>query len=104
MNKFKRFLSLLACAPLFLSSCIMNNGLCTCLEPKDLNFDGLCDTCGNPIEGMCVHQDENGDHICDICGEEIIDPEVGPADHRQIVSLGAVTAPEKILVGATLSP
>ena len=105
MGKFKKLLTLLACAPLFLSGCVMNNGLCTCEEPKDLNFDGLCDVCGLAIEGMCVHQDENGDHICDICGEEIVDPSVGPQEHKEIKDLGAVTPlVDKVLVGATLSP
>ena len=93
--KNKKFLSLLLVAPIFLASCVHNNGMCECVKKVDENDDGLCDVCGKQIEGKCVHKDENGDHICDICGIEL--------PHELVAkSLGKVTTPELIMVGETL--
>ena len=92
----KKFLSLLLIAPLFLGSCVRNNGMCECVEKIDANHDGLCDTCNKQIEGLCVHKDEDGDHVCDICGTELTFEAVA-------VSLGNVTLPETIEIGATLT-
>ena len=104
MNKFKKILTLLMAAPLFLGSCVINNGLCTCESKIDANNDGLCDTCGKGIEGLCVHEDHDGDKICDICGEEIYDPSQGETPTPQptektFVGLGEVTVLKEFVIG-----
>ena len=79
MNKIKKLLVLLAVAPLFLGSCIRNNGYCSCDEStvKDENNDGYCDICGLPIVGFCHHEDKDEDGYCDICGHDMNEPEGG---------------------------
>ena len=39
---------MLTAAPLFLASCIMNNGIC--YTHKDANNDGICDVCGATVK------------------------------------------------------
>ena len=79
MKKFKKLLVLLAVAPLFLGSCVRNNGYCSCDEStvKDENNDGYCDICGLPIVGFCHHEDKDEDGYCDICGHDMNEPEGG---------------------------
>lgn len=71
MKKHSNLLKILLISPLFLASCIKNNGLCFCANPVDKDEDGLCDTCGLPIEGACVHIDEDKDGYCDKCGGKL---------------------------------
>ena len=73
MTKIKKLLALLVISPLFLGSCVKNNGYCACSETevKDENNDGICDICGLPIVGFCQHEDKDDDGYCDICGREI---------------------------------
>ncbi len=82
MNKFKKLLALLVVSPLFLGSCVRNNGYCYCDEKtvKDENDDGICDICGLPIAGYCHHEDADGDGYCDICGHDMNTPEGGDDD------------------------
>ena len=101
MNKFKRFLKTLLVAPLFLSACVLNNGLCMCEDKVDANNDGLCDICGKQIEGLCVHEDKDQDGVCDICGEDIVQPE---EEGEKAKTLGTITVPNSIKVGETLTP
>jgi uncharacterized membrane protein YgcG len=79
MNKIKKFLALLAVSPLFLASCVKNNGYCYCDEKtvKDDDDNGICDICGLPIAGYCHHEDKDNDGYCDICGHDMNAPEDG---------------------------
>lgn len=87
MKRLRKFFTLLLAAPLFLSSCIMNNGLC--YEHVDKNSDGICDVCGQKIPSKggstssggdipgnpCTeHKDHDLDGKCDICGANMSSP------------------------------
>lgn len=91
MKRFKKLFALLFAAPLFLSGCVMNNGIC--YEHVDNNKDGICDVCGHKvktsggeasktsdIEGNpCTeHVDHNLDGKCDVCGADL---SVAPHEH-----------------------
>ena len=82
MNKIKKLLALLVVSPLFLGSCVRNNGYCYCDEKtvKDEDDDGICDICGLPIAGFCHHEDKDEDGYCDICGHDMNAPEGGDDD------------------------
>ena len=84
MKTVKKLFAFLLAAPLFLSSCIMNNGIC--YTHKDANKDGICDVCGAAVkidgEGSgsssnsdvipgnpcTTHVDHDLDGTCDVCG------------------------------------
>lgn len=89
MNKIKKLFTTLITAPLFLCSCIMNNGIC--YEHTDANKDGICDVCGAHVKiddggeetpspsdipgNPCTeHVDHNLDGVCDVCGANISAP------------------------------
>ena len=95
--KFKKLIAFLVAAPLFLSSCIMNNGIC--YTHTDNNKDGICDVCGTKVKvdpsgegdhdhdhshedipgNPCTnHVDYDLDSKCDICGADL---SVAPHDH-----------------------
>ena len=48
MKKSKKLFTFLLAAPLFLASCIMNNGIC--YTHVDNNKDGICDVCGTKVK------------------------------------------------------
>ena len=86
MKNIKKLFAFLLAAPLFLSSCIMNNGIC--YTHTDNNKDGICDVCGNKVKvdgessssgdssasgdiagNPCTtHVDHDLDGTCDVCG------------------------------------
>ena len=88
MKVFKKLLTFLVAAPLFLGSCIMNNGIC--YTHKDENKDGICDVCGAKVKvepsqndpnstvipgNPCVnHVDHDLDGTCDVCGANMSSP------------------------------
>ena len=96
--KFKRLFAFLLAAPLFLGSCIKNNGLC--YTHIDNNKDGICDVCGakvkidgggegegsgGDIEGnpCSEHVDKDLDGVCDVCGSVLSSPEHDHVDADQ---------------------
>lgn len=87
MKKFRKLFALLLAAPLFLGSCIMNNGIC--YTHKDADKDGICDVCGSKVKvepsedpnsevipgNPCVnHVDHDLDGTCDVCGANMASP------------------------------
>lgn len=87
MKKFRKLIAFLFAAPLFLSSCIMNNGIC--YTHTDANKDGICDVCGSKVKvepsenpnsevipgNPCVtHVDHDLDGTCDVCGANMSSP------------------------------
>lgn len=87
MKVFKKLLAFLVAAPLFLSSCIMNNGIC--YTHTDADKDGICDVCGSKVKvepssdpnsevipgNPCVtHVDHDLDGTCDVCGANMATP------------------------------
>lgn len=92
--KLKKIFAFLLAAPLFLSSCIMNNGIC--YVHTDANKDGICDVCGSKVkvepgeseshdhdhggEGggsvspCTTHTDLDFDGKCDVCGADLSVP------------------------------
>ena len=92
--KIKKILAFLLAAPLFLSSCIMNNGIC--YTHVDNNKDGICDVCGShvkvdpsgdhdhdhggdiPGNPCTTHVDHDLDGKCDVCGADMA---VAPHEH-----------------------
>ena len=87
MKKFRKLIAFLVAAPLFLSSCIMNNGIC--YTHTDADKDGICDVCGSKVKvepsessnsevipgNPCVtHVDHDLDGTCDVCGANMSTP------------------------------
>ncbi len=87
MKKFRKLFAFLLAAPLFLGSCIMNNGIC--YTHTDANKDGICDVCGSKVKvepsedansgvipgNPCVtHVDHDLDGTCDVCGANMAAP------------------------------
>lgn len=93
MKSIKKLLALFLAAPLFLSSCIMNNGIC--YTHTDNNKDGICDVCGSKVKvdgggsssgdnssgsgdiagNPCTtHVDHDLDGTCDVCGATMSAP------------------------------
>ena len=87
MKKFRKLFTFLLAAPLFLGSCIMNNGIC--YTHKDADKDGICDVCGAKVKvepsndpnaevipgNPCVtHVDHDLDGTCDVCGANMSIP------------------------------
>ena len=91
MKVFKKLITFLVAAPLFLGSCIMNNGIC--YTHKDADNDGICDVCGAAVktsgggeEGSgskeqdlpgnpcTTHVDHDLDGTCDVCGASMSAP------------------------------
>ena len=96
MKKFKKLFAFLLAAPLFLGSCIMNNGIC--YTHTDANQDGICDVCGSKVKvepsndpnsevipgNPCVnHVDHDLDGTCDICGANMATPQHDHIDGDQ---------------------
>ena len=99
--KFKKLFAFLLAAPLFLGSCVMNNGIC--YEHVDANKDGICDVCGSVVKSSSseggsseggggssggggdipgnpctTHIDHDLDGKCDNCGADM---SIAPHDH-----------------------
>ena len=90
MKKFRKLIAFLVAAPLFLSSCIMNNGIC--YTHTDADKDGICDVCGSAVKidkdteeeqqkstdipgNPCTtHVDHDLDGTCDVCGAVLSTP------------------------------
>ena len=85
--KCKKLLAFLLAAPLFLSSCIRNNGIC--YTHTDADKDGICDVCGSKVKvepsndpnstvipgNPCSeHVDHDLDGTCDVCGANMSAP------------------------------
>ena len=99
MKNIKKLFAFFLAAPLFLSSCIMNNGIC--YTHVDNNKDGLCDVCGSKvktegsgsesssnsgdIEGnpCTTHVDHDLDGTCDVCGATMSAPAHDHIDGNQ---------------------
>lgn len=103
--KFKKLFAFLLAAPLFLGSCVMNNGIC--YTHVDNNKDGICDVCGSAVKvtpsgdgdhdqgsgggvipgNPCTtHVDHDLDGKCDNCGADM---SVAPHDHIDADQNGA---------------